>query len=73
MKKLGALDKYVIFSFFLLLTYTVVEFVVSSITGVSHDTLTTVFFAAFSGEVLSCALIKIFKLRETDRECDWRE
>lgn len=71
--KLNGLDKYVIFSIILLLVYTVAEFIVGSVTGISHDTLTTVFFAAFGGEILSCALIKIFKLREDDKECDWRE
>lgn len=67
-KKLKLLDIYVIFSFILLLSYTVAEFITSSVTGISHDTLTTVFFAAFAGEVLSCALIKIFKLKEKDNE-----
>ena len=73
MKKLNGLDKYVIFSILLLLLYTVAEFISSSVTGLSHDTLTTVYFACFGGEVLSCALIKIFKLRDEDKECDWRE
>lgn len=73
MKKLNGLDKYVIFSIALLLLYTVAEFFTSSVTGLSHDTLTTCFYAAFGGEILSCALIKIFKLRDDDKECDWRE
>lgn len=42
--------------------------VVSSKTGITHDTLTTCFFAVFGGEVVSCALIKIFKLKGTDNE-----
>lgn len=42
--------------------------IVSSKTGITHDTLTTCFFAVFGGEVVSCALIKIFKLKGTDNE-----
>ncbi len=68
MKKSKTLTKFVIFSFALLIAYTVIEFIVSSITGVSHDTLTTCFFAAFGGEVLSCALLKIFKIKKSDVE-----
>ena len=63
MKKLSGLDKYVIFSITILLVFTIAEFVTASITGVSHDTLITAFFAWFGGEILSCALIKVFKLR----------
>jgi hypothetical protein len=63
MKKLNGLDKYVIFSIVLLLLFTVAEFITSSVTNFSHDMLITCFYAAFGGEILSCALIKIFKLR----------
>ena len=62
--KISALDKYVIFSISILLVFCIAEFVISSITGQTHDTLTTCFFACFGGEILSCALIKIFKLKE---------
>ena len=63
-KKISALDKYVIFSISILLVFCVAEFITASITGQTHDTLTTCFFACFGGEILSCALIKIFKLKE---------
>lgn len=63
-KKISALDKYVIFSISILLVFCIAEFIVSSLTGQTHDTLTTCFFACFGGEILSCALIKIFKLKE---------
>lgn len=66
MKKLSGLDKYVLFSIALLLLFTVAEFLVSTITGVSHDTLITAFYGAFGGEVFFCALIKIFKLKRGD-------
>ena len=62
-KKISALDKYVIFSIAILLVFCIAEFIISSITGQTHDTLTTCFFACFGGEILSCALIKIFKLK----------
>ena len=72
MKRLNDLDKYVIFSIAILLLFTVAEMITSFWTG-THDTLTTALFATFGGEILSCALIKIFKLRKEDDECDWRE
>ena len=62
-KQLPDLDKYIIFSFVVMLVYTVSELVLSTITGISHDTLTTCLFAAFGGELLMCAMIKRLKLR----------
>lgn len=59
-KDLPSLTKYVVFSIVILLTYSVAEFVSKGM----HDTLTTCVYACFGGEILSCALIKIFKLRE---------
>ena len=68
-KKLQTLDKYVIFSIVALIVYTVIERTISAITCYSADTLTTCFYAAFGGEILSCCLIKLFKLRGgTDNE-----
>ena len=52
----------------IVIIYTIIEMIVSSKTGITHDTLTTCFFAVFGGEVVSCALIKIFKLKGTDNE-----
>ena len=66
MKKLTDLDKYVLFSIALLLIFSMTELIISTITGISHDTLITAFFACFGGEILSCALIKIFKLKRGD-------
>lgn len=62
-KKLSGLDKYIIFSFFVLITYSIFEFVVSTVTGVSHDTLTVALYGAFGGELLLCAVIKKYKLK----------
>lgn len=62
-RQLPALDKYIIFSFAVMILYTIMEFVVSSMTGISHDTLTTCLYGAFGGELLLCAMIKRLKLR----------
>ena len=58
------LSSYVVFSITILLIYTAVELVLVSLTEMSHDTLTTCFYSVFGGEILACALIKIFKLKE---------
>ena len=71
MKKLNGLDKYVIFSISVLLIYTIVEMVISTISGISHDTVTTAVFACFGGEILSCALIKVFKLKENGEHLEF--
>lgn len=71
--KLSGLDKYVIFSITILLLFVTVEMIVSTITGVSHPDLSALIGGTFGGEILSCALIKIFKLREEDKEARWRD
>lgn len=58
------LTKYVIFSISFVILYTIIEFIVSTITGIPHDTLTTCVYAFFAGEVVSCALLKIFKIKK---------
>ena len=58
-----SLTLYVIFSIAMIIIFTIAEFVISSCTGTTHDTLTTCFYGVFGGEILCCALIKIFKLR----------
>lgn len=67
-KQVSTLDKYLILSFVCLITYTIVEQISSSISGVSHDVLTTCFFAAFGGETLLCARIKKYKLSKEQKE-----
>ena len=57
------LSSYVVFSIAVLLIYTVVSLVLS-VFNVQNDTLTTCVFSTFGGEILSCALIKIFKLHK---------
>ena len=63
-KRMPSLTKYVVFSISILLIYTLAEFIETTINRTSHDTLTTCVYACFGGEILSCALIKIFKLKE---------
>ena len=64
--KINTLDIYVIFSISDLLLYTVISQIVAITYNVQLDTLTTCFFAAFGGEILSACLIKIFKLKKTE-------
>lgn len=72
-KKMKGLDKYVIFCFVSLIIYTIVQTVVTIKTGVESSTLTTCFFSVFGGEVLLCALIKKFKLKNESREREENE
>lgn len=65
-KKLSGLDKYIIFSFSVLIIYSIFEFIFSTITGFSHDTLTVALYGAFGGELLLCAVIKKYKLKRGD-------
>jgi hypothetical protein len=65
-----SLTKYVVFSITILLLYTIAELIISITTGQSNDTLTTCLFATFGGEILSCALIKIFKLKGGNNNAD---
>ena len=67
-EEVHSLTLYVLFSIIVLIVYTIVEQIISTTTAISHDTLTTCVFAAFGGEILSCALIKIFKLREGEQK-----
>lgn len=70
-KEMRSLTLYVVFSILVLIIYTIVEQILSTVTSISHDTLTTCIFAAFGGEILACALIKIFKLKGgSDNEMD---
>lgn len=61
-----SLTLYVVFSIMVVLVYTIFEFIFSTLTAVSHDTLTTCVYGFFAGEVVVCALIKIFKLKKED-------
>lgn len=68
MNKIPSLTKYVIFSIGFVIIYTIIEFISSMATGISHDTLTTCVYAFFAGEVVTSGLIKIFKLKEENKD-----
>lgn len=63
MKKIHALDCYIIFSIMVLLVYTAISLLLFKESMNEPSTLTTCIFGAFGGEFLTCGLIKIFKLR----------
>lgn len=67
-KRIRSLTKYVVFSISALIVYVIAEMIVSTVTGVSHPDLTTLIGSTFGGEILFCALIKIFKLKEETNE-----
>lgn len=67
-KKLGALDIYVTFSIISLIIYTIISQFIAMRNGIILDTLTTCFFGFFGGEIVTCGLIKIFKLRDDKKE-----
>ena len=72
-KRMSGLDKYIIFSFAVLLIYTIAQTIVTLKTGVESETLTTCFFGVFGGEVLLCALIKRLKLKNEAKKDESEE
>lgn len=66
-KKLSGLDKYLIFSFTVLLVYTAVSLVLFAHTMTEPATLTAAFYATFGGEVFACAMIKALKLKKESK------
>lgn len=62
-KKLNGLDKYVIFSIACMIVYTIASLIILVFTGYTNDALTTCFFGFFGGEIVSCCVLKIFKLK----------
>lgn len=66
--KRAPLSYYIVFSFSILILYTIVEQVLAVFGFEPNDTLTTCFFSTFGGEVLCASLIKIFKLKGAEDE-----
>ena len=64
------LANYIVFSIIIILIYSIAEFIFSTITGVSHETLTTCVYAFFGTEIASCAFIKVYKLKNEDADTD---
>ena len=67
-KNISALDVYVTFSILSLVLYTIISQYLAINFGVILDTLTTCFFGFFGGEIVTCGLIKIFKLKDDKKE-----
>ena len=67
-KNVRSLDVYVTFSILSLIVYTIISQLLSIYYGVILDTLTTCLFGFFGGEVVTCGLIKIFKLRDVKKD-----
>lgn len=67
-RKIKALDIYVIFSILSLIIYTIISQNIAIKNGIILDTLTTCFFGFFGGEIVTCGLIKIFKLHDIKKE-----
>lgn len=67
-KKISSLSLYVIFSIASLIIYTIISQYLAMTYGIILDTLTTCFFSFFGGEIVTCGLIKIFKLKDTKKE-----
>lgn len=69
-RHLSGLDKYVIFSITYTILYSIVVIVLACF-GVSvSDVLTEYTYKFFAGEVIVCALIKIFKLAPKSKIVD---
>lgn len=62
------LSEYVCISIVLIIVYTVVVTVLKAKTGQDFSAEYGIFSGVFGGEVLTCGLIKIFKLRREDAE-----
>lgn len=67
-KNISSLSIYVTFSILSLIIYTIVSQIIAVKIGVTLDTLTTCFFSFFGGEIVTCGLIKIFKLKDKSDE-----
>lgn len=67
-RRTPSLTKYVVFSLVMIILYTIVAIVYQWVKGQElSPTLTTCYYACFAGEILSSSLIKIFKLKEENK------
>jgi len=67
------LANYIVFSIVIIIIYSIAEFVFSTITGISHETLTTCVYAFFGTEIASCAFIKVYKIKKETDTVDFDE
>lgn len=63
-----SLSKYIIFSLSLVIIYTIVVTTLKCIYGQDFSQEYLTFCGVFGGEVVTCGLIKIFKLRREPRD-----
>lgn len=64
-KPISSLSKFIIFSFAMIIIYTIVVTVLTTITGNDYSQYYTVFVGLFGcSETLGCAIIKVFKLKQ---------
>lgn len=62
-RKISDLTKYVVFSISVTIVYTVMEFIFSILTGVSHDVLSGCVYGFFCGELVITGILKITKIK----------
>lgn len=67
--KKAPLSSYVAFSIAIIILYTIVVTILATTTGLDYSSYYSIFCGVFGGEVLMCAMIKVFKLRgDSDNE-----
>lgn len=62
------LSSYVVFSFGMIIIFTIVMIILFCLYQQVPDVLVTCYYGCFAGEVLMAALIKIMKLKGEDRD-----
>lgn len=66
--QLSSLTLYVVFSIFMCILFTIIVLIMSGFSKSVPDVLITCFYALFGGEIVMCALVKIFKLKYENKE-----
>lgn len=66
--KIG-LAAYIVFSIAVIIAFTVIAMVLDYNGVEISDTLITCVYAFFGGEIVTCGLVKIFKLKKEDHNC----
>lgn len=67
MKKISKLSKYIIFSFAMVIIFTIVVTILTAITEKDYSTIYSVFCGIFGGETLGCAIIKCFNIKKGEQ------
>lgn len=65
-KKPSKLKYFVVFSIAMVIIYTIVCTILTATTTQDYSTLYVPFLGVFGGEVLSCALIKVFQIKNDE-------